>query len=147
MKVLESKKYKIIYDKSASGFEKKLNDAIEQLNDHALEVNITEQHQNGVLAYIKYSNDVKIPESIADELELRGLQIKCADCPYIQKTDDQRKKKFPCKYASYGSTFLDSPACNRFYEELIQMFYEYKINASYNRDEIELHHAALLKEK
>ena len=130
MKYSEHKQYKIIYDKTASGFEKKLNDAIELLAEHHPEVTIDAQRQNGFLGYITYVKQVKIPETIGDELELRGLQIKCQDCPYIQRTPDKRRKSFPCEYAPYGSTYLDSPACNIFYEELIQMFYAYKGKAT-----------------
>ena len=128
MKYLENKKYRIIYDRTASGFEKKLNDAIEDLEEYKPEVTISESRPSGFLAYMTYTIDRKIPENIADELEIRGLQIKCSDCPYCEIPKDNRKKKAQCQYATYGITFADSPCCNKFYEDLIEMFYEYKAN-------------------
>lgn len=135
MKYYEVKRYKIIYDNKVTVFEKKLNDAIEDLRDKRPEINISESRPKGFLAYITYLECQKVPETLSDELELRGLQIKCNDCPYIQRTTDARRKRFKCPYAPYGQTYLESPACNKFYEDLIQTFYEWKskeIEKSYN---------------
>ena len=132
MKYNEVKKYKIIYDRSASGFEKKLNDAIADLSEHHPEITISEQRPTGFLAYLTYTETTRIPEDIGDELTLRGLQIRCSDCPYMQQSNDNRMKKHHCEYAHYGITYADSPACNKFYEELIEMFIEYKARSQYS---------------
>lgn len=122
MKYNEVKKYKIIYDRSASGFEKKLNDAIADLSEHHPEITISEQRPTGFLAYLTYTESTTIPEDVGDELKIRGLQITCGDCPYLQRTNDNRRKKFRCEFAPYKLTYTFSPACNKFYEDLIQMF-------------------------
>ena len=124
MKYIEKKIYRIIYDRTASGFEKKLNAAIDDLEDYEPEVTISESRPTGFLAYLTYTMEHRTPENIADELEIRGLKIKCQDCPYMKKINNQKKKMFACEYATYGKTFKDSPACNKFYEDLIRMFYE-----------------------
>ena len=148
MKIIENKKYKIIYDRSASVFEKKLNTAIEDLEDHDLDITISDKRTSGFLAYIVYSENHKIPENVADEMEIRGLQIKCRDCPYLKRSADSRRKKFKCDHAPHGITFVDSPACNRFYEELIQMFYEYKMKSLVENYQIESTiNTTLLEEK
>lgn len=126
MKYYEIPQYKIVFAKTAATFEKKLNDAIEDLNDQHPEITISEQHPSGFLAYLKYTVSNRVPENLEDELQIRGIQIKCNDCPYLQRSNDCRRKKFPCMYAPHQLTYADSPACNRFYEELIRMFLEYK---------------------
>ena len=146
MKSIENKKYRIIYDRTAAGFEKKLNDAIEDLDEYHPEVTISESRPSGFLAYLTYTVDKKIPENIGDELEIRGMQIKCQDCPYLERSQDNRRSNFPCKYAPYGKTNLQSPACNKFYEDLIRIFYEYK-EKSLVENYIIGSNAALLEEK
>ena len=126
MKYIEKEIYKILYDRTASGFEKKLNSAIEDLEDYNPKVTISESRPSGFLAYLTYTIEHKTPENVADELQIRGLSIKCEDCPYLERTQDRRKKSFKCEFATYGKTFLDSPACNKFYEDLIAMFYKSK---------------------
>ena len=144
MKYIDKKKYRIIYDRTASGFEKKLNDTIEDLEDYKPEVKISESRPSGFLAYLTYDETHKIPENLEDELEIRGLQIKCSDCPYMQRSSDHRRKSFPCVYATYGKTFNDSPACNKFYEDLIKMFFEYKAKSK-AENQLESKSAALLE--
>ena len=52
MKNIEKKKYKIIYDVTAAGFEKKINAALEDLEDYHPEITIDGKRQKGFLAYI-----------------------------------------------------------------------------------------------
>lgn len=134
MKNVEKKKYKIVYDKSASGFEKKLNKAIDALEDFHPDITIDSNRQDGFLAYIIYTEDYKIPETLNDELEIRGISITCSDCPYMQRSNDHRKKWFKCKYASYERTSIDSPACNKFYEDLIRYFIQYSMENKHDPD-------------
>ena len=147
MKNVENKRYKIIYDLTASGFEEKINTALEDLEDYHPEITIDGKQQKGFLAYIVYSEDHKIPENVADEMEIRGLKIKCSDCPYLKRSADNRRKKFRCDHAPHGITFIDSPACNRFYEELIQMFYEYKMKSLVENYQIESNNTTLIEHK
>lgn len=126
MKYIDKKQYRIIYDDDAGIFEKDLNAAINDLADYDPEVTIDGNRQNGFLAYLTYTEDHQVPENVADELEVRGLQATCSDCPYLRRTTDNTRKKFPCKFSKYGTSYLSSPACDKFYHDLIDAFREMK---------------------
>lgn len=65
-----------------------------------------------------YTDTEKIPETVKDEYELKGITYCCRNCPYLEKDEDRRKRRHACKYAVYGEVFEDEPACERFYREL-----------------------------
>lgn len=79
---------------------------------------------DGLTARIMYVETVRIPEGIQDEFRLKGVTMKCADCPYFEstkKTDgsvDERTKKGKCPITPYGMTYSDACACDMFYEIL-----------------------------
>ena len=67
-------------------------------------------------AFIHYTEDVKIPQTYAEERELMGERLRCGDCSHLIRTDDRRVKNMRCECD--GSSFhrIDTPACER-YEE------------------------------
>ena len=78
----------------------------------------------GLIARISYMEDERVPESVSDEYEARGVRLTCGGCPYYQPgmkadgTVDKRAKRGGCPFAHYGMTFRDNPACNKIFEQL-----------------------------
>ena len=76
----------------------------------------------GLIARISYVEDERVPESMADEYEAKGVHLFCEDCPKFQPdmkadgTVDKRSKKGHCPFAHYGMTFKNSPACDKLFE-------------------------------
>ena len=57
---------------------------------------------------------------VTDEYEREGIRFLCKECPYLERGKDKRRKQWPCKYATYGFSRVDSNACESFYKELKQ---------------------------
>ena len=127
MRTVEHKFIRVVFEKDANDFEKSYNQTMEDLAAHDIEVAINTDREDGFCAIVKYSIEENLPEGIEDELQIRGIKITCADCPYLQETTDRRrKKKRNCEHAKFGYTFLDAPACNKFYNDLIRWFFDYQ---------------------
>lgn len=72
----------------------------------------------GWTAIITWEEDRRIMECLQDEYEARGEIYYCGQCPYMDRVNDMRRKRHPCKYADYGSTRQDSQCCSKFYQDL-----------------------------
>lgn len=70
----------------------------------------------GFCASVKYYISVNLPETIAEEYELKGLGEKCCACPYFSKLQDKRFKSSLCTCLN-RRVYIDSPACDIFYKE------------------------------
>lgn len=71
-----------------------------------------------------YTVPEKVAEDLADDFDLHHESPKCADCPFLEISDDRRRKWFPCPYANYGQACIDSPACEVFYREAVRRMRE-----------------------
>lgn len=116
MKHLEKKQTKIIAAKSPAEFEKLYNSMADELAEFEPEV---EEYMWGDkrCAEFKYTETKKIREDLADDFMQHDVECKCKDCPFLEIGTDARRRWFPCQYATYGETRMDSPACDMFYKE------------------------------
>ena len=72
-------------------------------------------------AVLEWTEVDMVPETIRDEFELAGEIYHCIDCPHLDMTNYWKsKKKYPCKYSTYGMTFTTSCACEVFYKGLMR---------------------------
>ena len=62
-----------------------------------------------------YKETVRIPETVADEYEMRGERYYCKDCPYFGKHADGRRRNGGCKYSEHEVVDY-TPACELFYK-------------------------------
>lgn len=75
-------------------------------------------------ARFSYQEVDSIPETIEDEFMQNNVRCTCSDCPFLMVGTDARRKTFPCKYAPYGESRIDSPACAVFYREAVRLMRE-----------------------
>lgn len=72
------------------------------------------------IAIATWKEEVEEVETVRDEFNLEGIRYLCGDCPYLERDDDRRRKRYPCKYAEYGTARIDSEACELFYKRVKQ---------------------------
>ena len=122
MKEKTVQKIKVVSATNGSDFERKFNAASEELADYEPEVKLKDG--DSFCAYFMYSLYIRQPETTEDQFSMQGYAAHCCDCPFLEIGTDARRKTFPCKFAKYGETRIDAPACARFYEEAIKMMRE-----------------------
>lgn len=117
MKYINRKQSLIITGSTAGEFQEKLNTALADLAAkgyrHELQFNMS----MGLCAYILYEESMEIPESVADEYELKGETYRCYECPMFRPSDDRRVKYTTCGKGKRHISHC-SPCCDWFYEEL-----------------------------
>ncbi len=106
----------VIQDKTASGFQEKLNKALDALPaDARIEFNMNQGH----CCYITYKHSERIPESAEEMLSMKvGRHYRCNDCPYIVLDPDRRSKTHYCEYKQDRRELMQF-ACVEFYEGLL----------------------------
>ena len=114
MRYVRKKRFRCIQAQDAYSFETEMN----ELLDVAGIPEVQYDPNLPFTAYVLYTTETQVAETIAEEYELAGMGKKCGDCPHLENTGDKRKKKFPCPYSKYGETMVTTAACNRYYEEL-----------------------------
>lgn len=120
MKVKEVPQVKTVSAKTPAEFDKLYN-----ATAHELGVSLTEVKDiDATTARFYYTVTETQAETIGDEFMQHNVCITCSDCPFLQIGTDARRKHFPCEYATYGETRVDSPACEVFYREAVKMMRE-----------------------
>lgn len=74
------------------------------------------QMDGKMYASFEYVERDQIAETVGDDFMQQNARCTCFDCPELEITDDARRRWFPCKYAEYGETRTDTPACGMFYK-------------------------------
>ena len=112
--------FAIVREDSAALLTEKLNEQVYALRQYKPVVTFSDS--DPLCAYIKYVAKVPVPETLADEYELKGISFVCAQCPYfspVLKDDgeqDKRCKWGNCEHAEFGRTYKTSPACDKLYD-------------------------------
>ena len=105
--------FAIVHADSASILTERLNEKLKELKDKEPTVTF-----DGNTARICYVERFDIPEDLGDSWSLKGVHLKCSDCPFfepIEKADgtsDERRKWGRCPCAKMGKAFSDEPMCN-----------------------------------
>ena len=100
---------------SAQEFQEKLNLA---MREHATKHPEVEFNKNkGHSAYISWTEEVTIVESIADEFAMKGIRYVCGECPFFELSKDKRVKYTTCG-CDVKNTYYERPACESLYEKI-----------------------------
>ena len=111
--------YAIVTGTSAQELTDQLNQKLYELRDKSPEVTF-----EGMVARIKYIERETVPDCLADEYNLRGVNLTCQDCPFFQPllksdgSEDRRARWGDCHFAEYGQTTRDGKACDRLFQML-----------------------------
>ncbi len=117
MKYINRKQSLIITGSTASDFQDKLNEALAEIAEKGYKHDIQFNMSYGLCAYILYEERKEVPESIADEYELKGMTFKCYECPMFRPSEDKRVKYTTCGHGVRKVGHSD-PCCDWFYEQL-----------------------------
>lgn len=114
MKWKRSKQYRCIKGTDAEDFQDKVNAVLEEHPSAEMTI-------DGIVPYLCHAwidCERLIPETKADEYELKGEKHYCIECPYLDRpqNSNKRQKRFPCEHAKHGIAFTDELACDKFYE-------------------------------
>lgn len=119
MKEQQFQQFAIVQGNTASDLTEKLNPKLLELKDKEPTVEF-----DGLTARIRYFESVSVPEDLADEYKMHGLDLKCSVCPFfepIEKADgttDERTKRGKCPCATYGIAFSNGAVCDNFFRLL-----------------------------
>lgn len=111
--------FAIVAADSAQQLTDQLNEKLKELRDKGPTVTFER-----MIARISYTEREQVPESIAEEYEMRGVRLTCEDCPFFTpaiKTDgseDLRAKWGGCPFAEYKRTTRGSLACDELFQRL-----------------------------
>lgn len=112
-------KIKVVTGKDAARFERNYNAIAAELAEYDPDVSV--KIEGGMFyAVFTYTLHKPYPETIQDEFTLAGISHKCAECPYLEIGNDNRRKVWPCKYSEYGSANMEKPACEYLLKKLMQ---------------------------
>ena len=124
MRIKRLQQFRIIEADDAATFQSELNKALAELAD--LDPEIDTDVRAGFRAFIRYEKSEDIPETLAEQFNVRGISYKCKDCPecsFIRTRTgeiDARQSRGICPHTEYGHCFLDAEACELFYSKLIE---------------------------
>lgn len=117
MKYMTLKQARIIQSATAGGFENELNAALREVAEKGARYELQFNNNAGLCAYIVYEQSVQVPETLADEYELRGEEYRCSECPLFKPSDDKRVKYTTCGHGVRRCE-ANHYACEYFYEQL-----------------------------
>lgn len=117
MKFMTLKQAKVIQSATAGGFEDELNVALREVAEKGAKYELQFNNNAGMCAYIVYEEHIRVPETIADEYELRGEEYRCSECPLYKPSTDKRIKYTTCGHGVRRCAANDF-ACEWFYEQL-----------------------------
>lgn len=116
MKYVRQKRFRCIQEEDAQSFENAMNELFELASDPEIKYDDNRSYT----AYVVYTYEANVAETLADEYELAGKGRTCGECPYLERDNHMTKKVFPCKYSKYGRTRIDMNACDRYYVEFAE---------------------------
>ena len=111
--------FAIVAADSAQQLTDQLNEKLRELRDKSPTVTF-----EGMIARIQYTECERVPESLAEEYEMQGVELTCEDCPYFcptlkaDGTIDGRAKWGGCHLMKDGRTDKRSRACDKLFQKL-----------------------------
>lgn len=108
---------KIIHSNTAEEFEERLNKYLGELADAKVKYELTFNNSLGFCAYLLYTETIKVPESLAEEYEMRGEGCYCTECKYCEIPKDKRVKHYWCGLQE-RKVCSRSWCCDDFYENM-----------------------------
>lgn len=99
-------------------FDKLVNETVQAHSTENVNV-IRRMDVSGHCAYITWEEESLKPEDARDRLYLKGIDIRCGDCPFFELPDDKRIKFIRCEKAqSIRRCSYDSYACDWICEQV-----------------------------
>lgn len=99
-------------------FDKLVNETV---REHSTE-NVKVLHRmdvSGHCAYITWEEESLKPEGAKDRLSLKGIDIRCGECPFFELPADKRIKFIKCERSErIRRCSYESPACEWLCEEV-----------------------------
>ena len=123
MKYLKNPRIAVIEAQNAVQFENLINDKLDELASYRPSLSI--EHGKFFRAYIQYTIETVLPETVTERFELCGLHFNCRDCSQFEPARnrdgsiDKRAKYGYCKYRD-GRAHGDMTACERFHIEILR---------------------------
>ena len=117
MLIRRSKKVKTITATNAFDFDTALNAFTDGLDRQGIAYTLSVSPSAGLLAFVEYEVETKVPQNAKDEYELLGESHKCIECPFYVRPTDGRVKYTKCPITN-KLTDADSWCCDSFYERL-----------------------------
>ena len=109
--------FAIVQGDTAQQLTERLNAKIIELKDKDPTVTF-----DGLISHVMYTEHEMVPETLADEYELKGVNLTCEDCPMFvpaikaDGTEDRRAKFGGCPFAEHKTTSRCSRACDRLFQ-------------------------------
>lgn len=116
MKYVRGKRYRCVKGDGPEDLEEKVNEILEKQSVIETKIDTLVPY----LCHIWISCERSIPETLAEEYEVRGEVHCCGECPHLQIEGPRNRKVFPCSYAAHGISKTNSNCCSRFYAEVIE---------------------------
>lgn len=122
MKRIKRKRIAVIETETAALFEIAINKRLDEVSEYKYTLEI--EHHQPHTAYIHYEYDEYVPETLADEFHLKGINYKCKDCKYYNPvlnddgSVDKRRKNTICSHHE-RPVHKDYDACDTYYFELV----------------------------
>lgn len=123
MKRLKNARVAVIEATSGTQFEYLINDKMDELAIY--DPQLTIEHGSFFRAYITYTIETRLPETITERFEMCGLHITCKDCPQFEEAKnrdgsrDRRAKYGYCRYRD-GRAYRDMTACEQYHIEILK---------------------------
>ena len=116
MKEVNKKRSLTISAGNYAEFDRLFNETADRLAKYEPEV----KDIDALTSRFFYTESESIAEDLEEDFDLNHQCPRCFDCPHLQIGKDARRKWFPCEFASYGKSSIDSPVCMKFYEEAVE---------------------------
>lgn len=115
MKTLIKKRLRVVESDDGAVFETSFNAIMDEVANLGImpEVSFPDKGSKHC-AYISYTEQIEIAETIVEEHEMRGEFDQCKDCPLFHPPVDGRKKWERCGFGI--ATSAHSKVCEKFYE-------------------------------
>ena len=111
--------FAIVAADSAQQLTDQLNDKLKELRDKSPTVTF-----EGMIARIQYTESDRVPETLEDEYELKGVRLTCEDCPFFTPalkgdgSKDLRAKRGGCPFTESKTTDRRTLACEKLFQML-----------------------------
>lgn len=119
MKTQTTKQFVVVEAETGQEYQDKVNAYYS--NPKYKGVVVDHRERANFCAYITYEITEQIPETVKDAYELDGVTFTCSDCPFLERKEDGRIRRFKCLASEQSGeewSRRESSACEYFYEAL-----------------------------
>ena len=106
-----------VQESTKEEFDAKMNIIFSKTGDRNLEVHYFDSL--GLCATVRYWTETRIPETIAEEYECKGIHYICENCPHYHESNDRRVKYTTCSHSGV-KVCAKTRACEYFYEKILE---------------------------